>query len=221
MVSVPVPSSPTVSPLLLVHVEPLLLTSARQVRKSLKRLLADTQPNGGLYTAIARTHRRVRRATFWGWTETVRQLSIYGVAVLGLMIARPAVGFNPAESWGVVFGRALAWQTMAERSTGDALAIAGRYRSISALVPPDEERAQAALALLHGLTKVDDETRRTYLAGFGEMLARVDARTCAAIARDEIGFDEMKIALTYIQYGMHGFLRAAERAEAFDPSRSG
>jgi hypothetical protein len=101
---------------------------------------------------------------------------------------------------------------MAERSTGDALAIAGRYRSISALVPPDEARAQAALALLHGLTKVDDETRRTYLAGFGEMLARVDARTCAAIARDEIGFDEMKIALTYIQYGMHGFLRAADAA---------
>jgi hypothetical protein len=194
------------------NVEPLLLTSVRQVRKSLKRLLADAQPDGGLYAAIARTHRRVRRATFWGWAETLRQLSTYGVALLGLVVARPAVGFNPSESWGVVFGRSLAWQTMAERSTGDALAIAGRYRSINALVPPEQERAQTALVLLHGLTKVDDKTRHTYLTAFGEMLTRVDTKTCAAIARDEIGFDEMKIALTYLQGSMDAFLRAANAA---------
>ena len=194
------------------NVEPLLLTSARQVRKSLKRLLTDAQPAGGLYTAIARTHRRIRRATFWGWTETLRQLSTYGVAALGLVVARPVVGFNPNESWGVVFGRSLASQTMAEQTRGDALAIAGRYRSIAALVPPDKDRAQTALVLVHGLTKIDDETRRVYLTAFGSMLERVDTRTCAAIARDQIGSDEMRIALTYIQGSMSGFLRAAQAA---------
>jgi hypothetical protein len=194
------------------NVEPLLLTSARKVRKSLKRLLIDAQPAGGLYTAIARTHRRIRRATFWGWTETLRQLSTYGFAALGLVIARPAVGFNPGESWRVVFERSFASQVMAEQMTRDALEIAGRYRSIAALVPPDKERAQTALVLLHGLTRIDDKTRRVYLTAFGNMLARVDTRTCAAIARDQIGSGEMRVALTYIQWSMDDFLRAAEAA---------
>ena len=194
------------------NVEPLLLTSARQVRKSLKRLLTDAQPAGGLYTAIARTHRRIRRATFWGWTETLRQLSTYGFAALGLVIARPAVGFNPDESWRVVFERSFASQVMAEQMTRGALEIAGRYRSISVLVPPDKDRAQTALVLVHGLAKIDDETRRVYLTAFGSMLERVDTRTCAAIARDQIGSDEMRIALTYIQGSMNDFLRAAQAA---------
>ena len=167
------------------NVEPLLLTSARQVRKSLKRLLTDAQPAGGLYTAIARTRRRNPARHVLGLDGNLRQLSTYGVALLGLVVARPVVGFNPSESWGVVFGRSFASQTMAEQTTGDALAIAGRYRSIAALVPPDKDRAQTALVLVHGLAKIDDETRRVYLTAFGSMLERVDTRTCAAIARDQ------------------------------------
>ena len=194
------------------NVEPLLLTSARQVRKSLKRLLTDAQPAGGLYTAIARTHRRIRRATFWGWTETLRQLSTYGFAALGLVIARPAVGFNPDESWRVVFERPFASQVMAEQMTRDALEIAGRYRSIAVLVPPDKDRAQTALVLLARAdqrltTRPGASTSRPS----GTCSRAATPRTCAAIARDQIGFDEMRVALTYIQWNMTIFSEPRRR----------
>jgi hypothetical protein len=136
-----------------------------------------------------------------------------------LVLARTNVGFNPGESWGVVFERSLASKIIAEQTTSDALTIAGRYRSLAALVAPDNDRAQPALALLRGLTRVDDETRRDYQTAFGKMLSSVDARTCAAIARDEIGLDEMGIALTYIpSTDMRAFLRAGDAAMSAERS---
>jgi hypothetical protein len=66
------------------NVEPLLINSQRQFRKSVGRLLAGARPAGGLYKAIALADKRARRAAFWGWSETIRQLSPF--AVIGLTL---------------------------------------------------------------------------------------------------------------------------------------
>ena len=95
---------------------------------------------------------------YWGWTETLRQLSVYGVAALGLVIARPNVGFNPGESWGVVLERSFASRIMAERTTSDALRLPVDIVPSRRSSPPDNDRALTALVLLHGLTRIDDET---------------------------------------------------------------
>ena len=73
------------------NVEPLLLTSARQVRKSLKRLLTDAQPAGGCQTAIARTHRRIRRATSGAGRNPA--------PALNLRLRRAGAGHRASRRW--------------------------------------------------------------------------------------------------------------------------
>ena len=101
---------------------------------------------------------------------------------------------------------------MAEQMTRGALEIAGRYRSISVLVPPDKDRAQTALVLVHGLAKIDDETRRVYLTAFGTCWSAWTRGPARRSRGTRSGADEMRIALTYIQGSMSGFIRAAQAA---------
>ena len=77
------------------NVEAMLLTSPRQVRKSLKRLLSYDGQSGGFLKAAAKAERRARRSVFLGWAETLRQLSVYGVVAIGLFAAHPDLGLQP------------------------------------------------------------------------------------------------------------------------------
>jgi len=174
------------------NVEPLLLNSARQVRKSLRRLLSDAAPKGGLYHAIAVAHKRARRATFRGWLETVRELSPLPLAAGALLLGSTATGFDPAESWGTVWDRS---QTAGELAGYGIHNMRGRIST--------------------GVNRLDDARLRAYFVAWGDMLARLDQQTCAAIARGDVEPDAMQVALSYIPAREAGdFLNALLTAEA-------
>lgn len=180
------------------NVEAMLLTSPRQVRKSLKRLLSYDGQSGGFLKAAAKAERRARRDVFLGWTETLRQLSVYGVVAIGLFAAHPDLGFNPAESWGTVLSRSFSLQTINQYDDSIALNNSARYKALEAQVPSDQLDAWKSQLLAHGLMRVKDSEVRAYFAAFGQMLARVDTKTCASIARGDIQPQAMNIAMTYM-----------------------
>ena len=178
------------------NVEPLLLNSARQVRRSLKGLLSDAPPKGGLYRSIAVAHQRARRARRWGWVETARQLSVLPLAAGALLLEYPDIGFDPAESWATVWDRSL---------TADAMSSYGL--------------SELQGRLSRGVVRLDDANLRAYLTAYGAMLARVDQTTCAAIARGETEPAAMEIALTYIPFRrVQSFLAAHYAAESAEAS---
>ena len=96
------------------NLEPMLLNSARQVRESMKRLLSDDPPKGGLFKAISVADRRIRWATFWGWVETLRQLLPYAIAAVGLFLVPPDIGFDSKESWATVWNRTMTALVLAQ-----------------------------------------------------------------------------------------------------------
>jgi hypothetical protein len=180
------------------NLEPMLLPSPRQVRKSLKRLLSTNRPKSGFFNAVASADRRSRRAAMLGWVETLRQLSPYALLVVGPFLPHPDVGFNPAESWSTVIDRTMTRTAMAEDTRASALAASDRYRSLEAQVPLERRDEWRSELLIRGLPRLNSEQLRGYDVAFGEMLARVDTRTCEAIVRGDIQPDAMVNALTYI-----------------------
>jgi hypothetical protein len=181
------------------HVEPLLLNSARQVRKSMKRILRHKAPKGGLYKTIALALRRTRRATVWGWLETLRQLSPYAIAVAALGVDAPTSGFDPGESWSMVFDRTNAMQTMSMDETEDRLlASSEKYLALQARTPAHMLAEAQQNLMKRGLPRLDDDRLQTYFGAFGQMLARVNTRMCAAIARGDIESSEMQVASSYM-----------------------
>ena len=197
------------------NVEPLLLNSARQVRKSLERIMSDTPPKGGLFKAIAVADKRIRRATFWGWGETSRQLSPFAIAAVAMFVDHPAVGFNPSEPWSTVWDRSMTARIISdhELSKNIELAMSEKYRAIVAQTPEEKLAELGTGLLLRGLFRLDNDKVKAYFTALGEMLARVDTKTCAAIAGGEIQPAAMEIAFSYIPpQRIHGFLRAKTAA---------
>jgi hypothetical protein len=83
------------------------------------------------------------------------------------------------------------------------------YRAIEARTPPDQLAELRQGLIVRGLLRVDDDTVRAFFTALGDMLARVDTNTCAAIARGAIQPAAMEIALTYIPpQRIDGFLHA-------------
>ncbi|HXV82750.1 MAG TPA: hypothetical protein VEG60_23035 [Candidatus Binatia bacterium] len=182
------------------NVEPMLLNSVRQVRKSMKRMMSDDPPKGGLFRAIAVADRRTRRAAFLGWAETLRQLSPYALGALAIFINQPAVGFNPGESWATVLDRSITAQIISDYELAEniKLAMSEKYRAVEARTP-EERLAELKEGLtLGGLIRLDDDNVRALFTALGDMLSRVDTKTCAAIGRGEIQSTAMEIAFTYI-----------------------
>jgi hypothetical protein len=195
------------------NVEPMLLPSPRQVSKSLTRLLSSDQAAGGFFKAVAAAERRSRRATFWGWSETARQLSPYALAVIGLLSTHTDVGFNPHESWSIVFDRFMTTSELSQDHRLDVLAASEKYRSLEAQVPPDKRDEWRGALLVRGLPRLGDEQLRHYDVAFGEMLARVDTKICAAILRGDIQADALAIALTYLpSQHVHDYLQGGTAA---------
>jgi hypothetical protein len=195
------------------NVEPMLLPSPRQVRKSLGRLLSTDRAAGGLFKAVAGAERRSRRATFWGWTETMRQLSPYPLAVIGLLSAHTDVGFNHHESWSMVLDRFITTSEHSRAPRQDTLAASEKYRSLEAQVPPDKRDEWRGALFVRGLPRLSDQQLRDYDVAFGEMLARVDTKTCAAILRGDIQPDALAVALTYIpSQHVHDYLQGLTAA---------
>jgi hypothetical protein len=197
------------------NVEPMLLNSRRQVRKSIKRILSPDPPKGGLFAAIARAHRRTRRATFWGWGETVRQLSPYAVAVIALFIPERTGAFDPTESWATVLDRSVTAKSLSDHELSESatLSSSNEYRALEASIPEEQFAEWKARLQRRGLLRLDDNDVRAYFLAFGSMLARVNPATCAAIARGSISPDGMDVAFTYIPSDqIDGYLRARTRA---------
>ena len=183
------------------NVEPMLLASVRQVRKSMKRIMSDDPPKGGLFKAIAVADRRNQRAAFWGWLETLRQLSPYALGAVALFVYDPAaVGFNPSESWATVFERSHTAKAMSDYELAEISKLAGseKYLAIEAQTPQEKLAEVRQGLILRGLLRVNDEKVRAFFTALGDMLARVDTATCSAIARGEMQPAAMATALTYI-----------------------
>lgn len=83
----------------LLQAEPLLPHDERAMRISLQRLLDPAPPAQTLEKTLAQAQRRGRRAAFWGWAETARQLSPYALALLAPLAPGPGPDFDPAMDW--------------------------------------------------------------------------------------------------------------------------
>jgi hypothetical protein len=182
------------------NVEPLLLNSVRQVRKSLKRIMSDDPPKGGLFKVIAAADRRARRAAFWGWCETARQLSPYAVAVLAVVLDAPNIGYDASESWSTVVDRDLSAEAASRYAMSEVFALQGsaRYRAVEARTSAEQVEAVKQALLLRGLPRLDDKALRAYYVALATMLQRVNVQTCAAITRGTIEPAAMSTAMTYI-----------------------
>ena len=197
------------------NVEPLLLNSARQVRKSLQRILSDDPPKGGLYRSVVVADRRLRRARFWGWLETMRQLTPYPLALVALFIGTPDVGFDPHESWGMVFDRSATSQAIQEFETTEAsmLEESDRYRAARDRVPEAQFAQWRASLVPRGLARLDDDALRAYFTAFSGMLERGHSNACAALFETGERSVPMNVALSYIPYEeVQPFLRAQTTA---------
>ena len=180
------------------NVEAMLLTSPRQVRKSLKRLLSYDGQSGGFLKAAAKAERRARRDVFWGWTETLHSCRCTASSRLGCSPRTP-IWASTRRSRGARSGRE---RSRCRRSTSTTTRspspASTRYKSLEAQVPSDQLDAWKSQLLAHGLMRVTDPEIRAYFAAFGQMLARVDTKTCASIARGDIQPQAMNIAMTYM-----------------------
>lgn len=190
------------------------------MRASLQRLLSDAPPKGGLGKAVAVAHRRIRWATVWGWAETARQLSPFLVGAAAPFVHHADVGFDPRESWGMVFARLTTTEAMARYQVSEdgALARSDKLRAAEAGLSPEGITELQVGLLNRGLVRVGDDDVRAYFAGLADMMVRVNDSTCAAIARGTIEPNAMENALTHISPGrIYGFLQgktAAILAEA-------
>ena len=182
------------------NVEPMLLTSGRQMRKSLERLLSADPPRGGLFKSIARAERRTTRATRWGWAETLRQLSPYALALAGLVINRPSVGFNPKDSWPTVLNRVMAGGPASEREIAADYELESSEQYVAAITRAADPAAMRQKLVYQGLLRLKDEERRAYFSALSQVLSAVETPTCAAFARGNLSKQERDIALTYMSW---------------------
>jgi hypothetical protein len=182
------------------NVEPLLLNSVRQVRKSLKRIMSDDPPKGGLFKAIALADRRARRAAFWGWCETARQLSPYLLAALAVVADTPDIGYDPTESWSTVSDRDRSAKALADAALTEVLILqsSAKYRAIEATTPAEQFEATKQALQTRGLPRLKDEAVRAFYVAQGEMLQRVNQPACVAITRGTVEPAAMAIALSYM-----------------------
>jgi hypothetical protein len=190
------------------NVEPLLLNSARQVRRSLQRILSDAPPKGGLDRSVAVADRRLRRARFWGWLETLRLLAPYPLAAATLFVGFPDVGFDPHESWSTVFGRSMTSLAIAEFETtrGVILEESAGFRAARDRIPKAQFGECLGRLARRGVARLEDDDRRAFFSGFAEMLERGGLAACSALEGDSVA---MAVALSYIPFDqVEPFLRA-------------
>ena len=182
------------------NVEPMLLNSARQVRKSMRRLLSADPPRGGLYRAIAIAYRRTRRAAALGWLETGRQLAPYPLIAIALFVPAMPVGFDPRESWSMVVDRSSVFDSLDEHDARELqrLSESPAYLALEADVPAERIDEFRADLRARGLQRLPADAARAYFKAIGEMLDRVDTSACAAIARGTVSADAMRNAFSYI-----------------------
>jgi hypothetical protein len=175
--------------------EPLLLSSPRKIRKAFKRLFKD-QRKKGLYKSIVKADKRASRAAFWGWLENARQLSVFPVALVAVLLPTANVGFNPAESWKTVFERFMTASDMAEFD--ENLGLSANYQAIFASVPAEQRPSLKSQLVGAGLSRIQPADQLAYYSGIGGMLMRVDDKHCAAMVSGQVQPDEMQILRTYI-----------------------
>ena len=118
------------------NIEPMLLTSPRQVTEVAEAAAVIRRVDGRFPEGRgeSRTAIAPERAVP-GWSETTRLFSLYAFVVLALFAARPEVGFNPAESWSMVWSRSMSAKTQREYDDSFQLAASTRYRELEAQVP--------------------------------------------------------------------------------------
>jgi hypothetical protein len=212
----------------LVNAEPLMLSSPRKIHKALDHIF-KTKQGKRIYKAIVRADKRASRAAFWGWLENARQLSVFPLVVLAILMPTPNVGFDPNESWKTVFQRFMTASDIAEYDDSYLLAQSAKYQTLKASVNPENISQLNQALLLRGLRRIKGEDLRAYYGAQGEMMARVNQKTCASIASGEVQPDTMKIAFTYIpSEHVYDFLHAsttaivagAEDAPAATPDKS-
>lgn len=181
------------------EVEPILLGSKRQVRKSLRRLLDDKPPEGGLFAAVARADRRRRRAALFGWLEVARFWSPYVLAATSVFLPSAPVA-HTNESWGLTFDRSSALRSISDYQLAETITLARseKYRSWADSLPAEKLEGARAQLTVRGLFRLKDDDLRDFYAAVGEMLDRLDTKTCAAFATGAMDAGALNNALTYM-----------------------
>jgi hypothetical protein len=182
------------------NVEPLLLNSVRQVRKSMERIMSDDPPRGGLFQAMAVADRRLRRAAFWGWGETLRQLSPYPLVFAALLWPPASGSYDPQESWSMTLDRnsSIKAQSEFELTGFVTLQASARYRAIEAATPADQLDGMQQTLLQSGLPRLPAPDLIDFYGAVGRMLQRVSQPTCAAVARGTADAATMAGARSYM-----------------------
>jgi hypothetical protein len=181
------------------EVEPILLGSKRQIRKSLRRLLDDKPPEGGLFAAITRADRRRRRAAWFGWLEVARFWSPYVLAATSVFL--PSAPVTPTnESWGLTFDRSSALKTISDYQLEETITLARseKYRSWTDSLPAETLEDAKAQLLVRGLFRLKDDDLRDFYGALGEMLDRLDTKTCAAFTAGTMDAGALSNAFTYM-----------------------
>lgn len=181
------------------EVEPILLGSKRQVRRSLRRLLDDKPPEGGLFAAVARADRRRRRAALFGWLEVARFWSPYVLAVTSVFLpSAPLTHTN--ESWGLTFDRSSALKIISDYQLEETITLARseNYRTWTDSLPEEKLEDARAQLTVRGLFRLGDDDLRDFYTALSEMLDRLDTKTCAAFATGAMDAGALSNAFTYM-----------------------
>jgi len=192
----------------LVNAEPLMLSSPRKIHKSLDRIF-KTKQGKSIYKAIVNADKRASHGAFWGWLENARQLSVFPVALLAILMPTSNVGFDPQESWGTVFQRFITASEMSEYDQSEELNKSQKYLALRAHVAPEnlDQLNQALLA--RGLSSLDDANLRVYYVAQAEMMSRLGDARCSAL----VSSGRMQIAFTYMPSDEYrDFAKARDRA---------
>ena len=192
----------------LARAEPLLLSSPRKIRKAFKRLFKNRRKRA-IYKEIVQADKRASRAAFWGWLENTRQLAVFPVALLAALLPTANIGFDPVESWGTVFDRAMTAREINEFNQDLHLIDSQKYLALAGSVPAEKQFQMKNLLVAAGLPRLESNDLLAYYAGQSEMLKRIHDSDCAAFASGAVQPERMKILETYISSDrIQGFMRA-------------
>jgi len=188
--------------------EPLLLSSPRKIRKAFKRLFKDRRRRA-IYKEIVRADKRASRAAFWGWLENTRQLSVFPVALLAVLLPTSDIGFDPSESWSTVFDRSMTAREISDYNQDLHLIDSKKYLTLLGSAPEEKQFQLKNLLVTAGLARIPSKNLVAYYGAQGQMLKRIHDKDCAAYASGQIQPATMQVLQTYIPSDrIHDFLEA-------------
>jgi hypothetical protein len=176
--------------------EPLLPHAPRATRRAVLRLLDPAPATLSMQRSLRRATRRTWTAAVWGWAETLRQISIYALALAAPWAAPPSADFDRDDSWSIVFARFVAEESIRVGRTREQQALEQdpAFQRWVAANPQPTGTAMPPFQTL-GLPHIEPSQQRIWLAARGTMLERMSPGRCADAVAGRLDPD---VALSYL-----------------------